>query len=316
MTLCQRLILLLILLMSSASSHAQIQTDQSGVSDEQLSSWIAQAESGDTVAAFRLGHHFSYASKPDPAQAEQYLLAAAESGHLGAQLHLGTLYYVAFDDSPRTQSTYDWWYKAAQQGDARAQYLLALLEHQNAVPELDPLRAFAWLLLAAEQALPEALTIRDEMARLLTPQQQHEALQLSRTLLIHEETEDPDTAGAQPAPRLVAVATEPPNNAAIEISSDSKNNAQDSTLMPGTGHYVQVAALMDETSASTARDQWLQRYGDQLPAGITPFINLSTRNNGRQVYRLQLGPFDDSRSANIECERLKSQGKDCFVGRL
>ncbi|WP_409523360.1 SPOR domain-containing protein [Nitrincola sp. MINF-07-Sa-05] len=270
MTHFQRLIpLLLTLFISIASSHTQAQID-------------------------------TYTNEPNPSQTEQDLLAAAEAGNLAAQLDLGALYYLAFDDSPRTQAAYDWWYKAALQGDARAQYLLALLYHQDAALGHDKLRAFAWLQLAAEQALPEALSIRSEMSRLLTPQQQREAQQLSRTLLAATEGEDDS----------VAVDAE---HTSVEIVKQTYN---DSAPSPGTGHYVQVAALMDEASANKAQVQWQQRYGHQLPEGITPFINLSTRNNGRNVYRLQLGPFNDIRLANVECERLKSQGQDCFVGRL
>lgn len=318
----QRLIpLSLIIFFSTVSSHAQIHNAQETSSDQKLSAWTFQAEQGDITALFSLGYHFAYTNEPDTTQAEQYLLTAAESGHISAQLHLGSLYYTAFEDSPRTMEAYKWWHKAAQQGDARAQYLLALLYQEDKALEQDTLRAFAWLQLAAGQKLPEALAIREEMAQLLTPQQQRDAARLSTGLLTNEE-ETAETQGSADKHQTAEVATQQSSAApppAAPASSAQESSAQEKSTKaqpPANGHYVQVAALMDETSASTAQEQWQQRHGSQLPEGITAFINPSVRNDGRHVYRLQLGPFADSSSANTECARLKSQGQDCFVGRL
>jgi len=318
MPLFQRSSLLLVIIFTLITiSDAHVAAAQESTTDEKWSALSSQAEKGDITAAFRLGYHFAYANEPDTTQAEQYLMTAAESEHLGAQLHLGTLYYTAFEDSPRTMDAYKWWHKAAQQGDARAQYLLALLYYQDAALNQDILRAYAWLQLAAEQALPEALAIREEMAQLLTPHQQRDAARLSTTLLSNE-VEDTETEGSTNQHQTTAeVATQPssdtpPATPPANSAQVEKANAQ----LPTTGHYVQIAAGMDEASTNTAREQWQQRHASQLPEGITAFINPSVRNDGRLVYRLQLGPFADSSSANVECARLKSQGQDCFVGRL
>jgi len=318
MNLFQRLIpLSLILVLSTASSHAQINNAQVIFTDQKISAWTRQAEEGDNAAHFFLGYHFAYSSESDMTRAEQYFLLAAESGHLAAQLHLGTLYYTAFEDSPRTMDAYKWWHEAAQQGDARAQYLLALLYYQDAALDQDTLRAYAWLQLAAEQALPEALAVREEMAQLLTPQQQREATRLSSALLSNEDEATASEGSTDQHQATAKVATQAssdiPTTAPPASSTQvEKANAQ----LPTTGHYVQIAAGVDEASTNKAREQWQQRHGSQLPEGITAFINPSVRNDGRFVYRLQLGPFADSSLANAECARLKSQGQDCFVGRL
>ena len=64
-----------------------------------------------------------------------------------------------------------WYRKAAEQGDASAQYLLGLsYATGDGVPQ-DYLQAYAWLSVAAANGDPESPKDCDKVAALLSPQQ-------------------------------------------------------------------------------------------------------------------------------------------------
>jgi uncharacterized protein len=68
----------------------------------------------------------------------------------------------------------------AEQGDANAQYNLGVLYDNGLGVPQDRVRAYMWLNLAAMQGRESAATIRDLVARLMTPAQISEAQKLAR----------------------------------------------------------------------------------------------------------------------------------------
>lgn len=68
----------------------------------------------------------------------------------------------------------------AEQGDANAQYNLGVLYDNGLGVPQDRVRAYMWLNLAAMQGRESAATIRDLVARLMTPVQISEAQKLVR----------------------------------------------------------------------------------------------------------------------------------------
>jgi len=68
----------------------------------------------------------------------------------------------------------------AEHGDANAQYNLGVLYDNGLGVPQDRVRAYMWLNLAAMQGRESAATIRDLVARLMTPVQISEAQKLAR----------------------------------------------------------------------------------------------------------------------------------------
>ena len=68
----------------------------------------------------------------------------------------------------------------AEQGDANAQYNLGVLYDNGLGVPQDRVRAYMWLNLAAMQGRESAATIRDLVARLMTPVQISEAQKMAR----------------------------------------------------------------------------------------------------------------------------------------
>ena len=68
----------------------------------------------------------------------------------------------------------------AERGDANAQYNLGVLYDNGLGVPQDRVRAYMWLNLAAMQGRESAATIRDLVARLMTPVQISEAQKMAR----------------------------------------------------------------------------------------------------------------------------------------
>jgi len=68
----------------------------------------------------------------------------------------------------------------AEQGDANAQYNLGVVYDNGLGVPQDRVRAYMWLNLAAMQGRESAATIRDLVARLMTPVQISEAQKMAR----------------------------------------------------------------------------------------------------------------------------------------
>ena len=122
----------------------------------------------------------------DDETALRELRPLAEQGHADAQYYLGEMYAggdgVAQDS---VQMAY-WWHKAAEQGFAiaqydlgvaagngcaKAQYYLGLMYASGKGVPKDYVAAHMWFNLAAAQGVELAAEERDEVAKLMTPDQ-------------------------------------------------------------------------------------------------------------------------------------------------
>lgn len=136
---------------------------------------LALADSGDPAAQFALGQAFaSSGDKSDSAEAAQCFRKAAEQSHARAQYNLGLMYLKGLG-VPRDKALSRLWLsKAAQLGDAGAQYEFGMREHRMSMDEISEaalelkIEAYKWLLLAAAQRYPDAETGCDFVAMGLT----------------------------------------------------------------------------------------------------------------------------------------------------
>ena len=77
------------------------------------------------------------------------------------------------------QQAVEWFTKAAEQGEARAQFTLGVLYDTGEGVPKDLVQSYKWLNLAAGQGKTEAAEVRDELTPQMTPEQIAEAQRLS-----------------------------------------------------------------------------------------------------------------------------------------
>jgi uncharacterized protein len=117
-----------------------------------------RADDGDAEAQFSLGVKFSRAGAgQDYAQAAQWYLKAATQSHCLAQFNLAVMYSAGQGmDRDEAQSGL-WMQRAADLGDAGAQYKIGMKLHRDSLDELNKaapetrIQAYKWLRLAAAQ---------------------------------------------------------------------------------------------------------------------------------------------------------------------
>ena len=108
------------------------------------------------------------------------LKKAAEQGDAKAQYQLGFKYDygigVAEDDTLATE----WYRKAAEQGEDSAQFFLGFQYFEGAGVPKDDVQAYAWVSLAAAQGIKRAQQVRERIAEVMTKAQISRAQELSR----------------------------------------------------------------------------------------------------------------------------------------
>jgi uncharacterized protein len=117
-----------------------------------------RAENGDPEAQFELGLAFaSSGDRFDSSEAARWYLKAAEQSHVRAQYNLGLMYLKGQGVARDKALSRLWMSKAANLGDAGAQYEFGMREHRLSLDESSEfalelkIEAYKWLLLAAAQ---------------------------------------------------------------------------------------------------------------------------------------------------------------------
>ena len=147
-----------------------------------LHEWRPLTEQGDANAQYNLGVLYSngHGVPLDYGQARQWFEKAAALGNAKAQSSLGVLYDDGYGVSQDHRQARHWFEKAAAQGVAYAQYRLGMLyDFGNSVPQ-DFVQALKWYNLAAANGEKKAATLRDALAKHMTPAQIDEAHRLAR----------------------------------------------------------------------------------------------------------------------------------------
>lgn len=175
--------------------------------DAAVSMWQPFAENGDADAMFNLGQAYKLGRGValDKAIASDWYRRAAVKGHLPAQANLGILQFQATEKAEAVR----WLKAAADKGEMRAQYVLGIV-HWNgdgAVKSL-PL-AYAYLVRAAAQGLPEATKALNELSQVIPALDRANGWQIATSLANGSGIPAQFQSGIQPPP-LLAVTTPPP----------------------------------------------------------------------------------------------------------
>ena len=144
------------------------------------------AEAGDAEAQFSLGLCFaSQRSEPDYLQAAHWYQKAADQSHALAQFNLGVMYDRGQGFPRDEERSMMWIGKAAQLGDAGAQYMLGMRRNRLGLAQAPAaalesrIEAYKWLQLAAAQGYDHSEAGSETVALSMT---HHEVIESRRRI--------------------------------------------------------------------------------------------------------------------------------------
>jgi localization factor PodJL len=134
--------------------------------------WYTRAaEGGIAVAQYRLASLYERGQgvPKDPAQAVIWYQRAADQGNVGAMHNLAVLMSEGVDGPPDHAKALQWFQTAAYYGVKDSQYNLGVIYARGIGVAADALEAYKWFAVAAAQGDNDAAARRDEVAKILSP---------------------------------------------------------------------------------------------------------------------------------------------------
>jgi len=268
---------------------AGVEAWQRGDHAEATAIWRNLAEKGDADAAFNLGQAFRLGRgvPADSAQAKRWFEAAANKGHVDAQVSLGLLLF----DSGERPIAMNWLRKAALTGEPRALLVVGTALFNGDGMKQDPVLGYAYVSRAAAQGLEPAKSTLAEMDKIMTLEERKRGVALALDMVKTPAAKTPDKIAqvAPPAAKAPSQAVAP---------TKAKANA-----VTRGAWRVQLGAFSTRGAAE----------------GLYKKLSASAALAGRQPYyvpvgkmtRLQAGPFESRASAAAVCSRMAPQ--PCFA---
>jgi cell division protein FtsN len=216
--------------------------------DAAVSMWQPFAQDGDADAMFNMGQAYKLGRGValEKTTASDWYRRAAVKGHLPAQANLGILLFQATEKAEAVR----WLKAAADRGEMRAQYVLGIV-HWNgdgAVKSL-PL-AYAYLVRAAAQGLPEATKALNELSQVIQPLDRANGWQIATALANGSGIPAQFQPGIQPPP-MMAVTTPPP---AVVVASAPAAASGTSTAALNAAALKSAEADAGEGDTEEAQD--------------------------------------------------------------
>ena len=256
--------------------------------------WRNLAEKGDADAAFNLGQAFRLGRgvPADSAQAKRWFEAAANKGHLDAQVSLGLL---LFDSGDRVLAM-NWLKKAAARGEPRALLVVGTALFNGDGMKQDPVLGYAYVSRAAAQGLAPAKSTLAEMDKIMSLAERQKGVAMAIDM----------AKAPPPAPAAKTEQAKPPEKKpAVKVQA------------------VESAVPAKAKAQATARGAWRVQLGAFSTRGAAEGLYKKLAGSaalaGRQPYyvpvgkitRLQAGPFESRAAASSACARLAPQ--PCFA---
>jgi TPR repeat protein len=267
---------------------AGVEAWQRGDHAQATAIWRNLAEKGDADAAFNLGQAFRLGRgvPADSAQAKRWFEAAANKGHVDAQVSLGLL---LFDSGDRAIAM-NWLRKAAGTGEPRALLVVGTaLFNGDGMPQ-DPVLGYAYVSRAAAQGLAPAKSTLAEMDKILTVNERKsgvaKALEMAKAPAAKQGS-SPKAAGTKLAASKDPVPPAPPAKPTVAARGAWR---------------VQLGAF---STRAAAERLFKTVSGKAALAGLQPFYVPVGK-----ITRLQAGPFESRAAAASACAKLSPQ--PCF----
>jgi hypothetical protein len=225
-----------------ASVRQGVEYWRAGKWEQAVKMWQPFAEEGDADAMFNLGQAWKLGRgvPQDKAVAQDWYRRAAVKGHLPAQANLGILQFQAGEKAEAVR----WLKSAADKGEMRAQYVLGIVHwNGDGAAKSMPL-AYAYLVRAAAQGLPEATKALNELSQSIQPLDRANGWQIATSLAGNSGVPPQFQPGIQPPP-LLAITSPPP---ALVVAGGAADAAAPT---PQPGRSANTAAL-NEAALRTA----------------------------------------------------------------
>lgn len=149
------------------------------------------ADRGHPGAQFLVGAMYAEGKgvPADSSEAVKWFRMSAERGVMQAEYALGIMYFTGSAGSKDYAKAEKWLTRAAEKGHTRAQFSLGFLLYFGNTMALwldndphesrrNPVRGFAWLSIAAEGGLSQAIDVKDRIQQDLTRDEENSARQM------------------------------------------------------------------------------------------------------------------------------------------
>ena len=231
---------------------------------EQARDWYMRAaDAGEARAMNNLGYIYEkgLTGRRNYGKAVVWYRRAAHEGLAIAQSNLAALHYLGRGVPRDFEQAHRWYKAAAKQGDAAGQNGLGLLYANGLGVERDLVEAMAWFSLAAHVEGPagaDAITYRDRLTRLMSPEERTKADALSQEILARIAVEE--------SPKAPAFGVALPRSA--NGFRDSAIYAQ--RLLKSLGYYdAAVDGVAGEFTIEATRQIFLRENGLGMEPRIT-----------------------------------------------
>src|SRR5688500_3450702 len=290
---------------ASADVKKGVDAWQAGNFAAAVAEWRPLADQGDADAQFNLGQAYKLGRgvPMDLRIAQGRYEKAARQGHGQAQAILGLVLFQAGNRA----AAMPWIKKGADNGDPRAQYVLGTALFNGDLVGKDWPRAYALMMRAAAQGLPQAQANLDQMNIHMPLAQRQQGVAMAErmrtgTALASAAPASPP-ASRPPAQRPAAASAPPPRAAAAQPPRPAP--AATAAAARGGAWKVQLGAY---GNIQHAQRQWnAPRAKGGAFAGLQPAMV-----RAGAVTRLQAGPLASRAAADRVCAAAKAAGSACF----
>jgi TPR repeat protein len=314
---------------SAAAVKAGVEAWQKGNYTQAVAAWQPLAEKGDPDAQFNLAQAYKLGRgvpAADLKKAEDLYARAAAQGHDEARANLGI---ILFQRGERTRAL-PYLTRAAEAGDARAQYIYGTALFNGDLVQKDWVKAYAMMTKAAAAGLPQAAESLSRMDNYIPQAQRQQGIALASG---GRSPAPPRTAGKTvvasrspianppPAPKPAkpepAKLAKPPKPAPLATPKPAPKPAPTPKPAPkpvqlakpgpipaGQGWYVQLGAYSTRPAAVAA---WKTARGK---VGALAGLRGSLSQAGKMT-RLRAGPVDGRAAAVRICAAASRVGQVC-----
>jgi cell division septation protein DedD len=293
-----------------------------------LAEWRAPAQAGDPDAEFNMGqaYNLGHGVPVDKAAAMDWFRKAAAAGHAQAQAAVG----ISLFQAGKRDEALTYLKKAADQGEPKAQYIVATAYFNGDSLPKDWVKAYALMTRSKAQGIGAAGTSLAQMDQAIPEGQRQAGLALARELERSEILKAADattparTMVSRPSERIQSVAvpasqTENAPSAAASVEPAMPKPVVTAPIKPAMakpkpaaiivptpgGWKIQLGAF---STAAAAKAAW-GAISASTPA-IKPLTPGYTPVGA--VTRLQAGPFATRTAADQACAAVKGSGRACF----
>jgi cell division septation protein DedD len=229
---------------------------RAGKWDDAVKMWSGFAEQGDADAMFNIGQAYKLGRGValDKMMARDWYRRAAVKGHLPSQANLGILLFQATEKAEAVR----WLKAAADKGEMRAQYVLGIIHwNGDGAPKSMPL-AYAYLVRAAAQGLPEATRALNELSQVIQPLDRANGWQIATALGNGNGVPPQFQPGIAPPPLT------PVNDPLPPVVLASAGEQSPTVAVPGTSAPATSTAALNAAALNAAGGRLAQANADQL----------------------------------------------------